>query len=112
VSRGLALALALAAFAVPARAGSSVRKVLKTETAQNSATGDGTLTVVDGAGKKTEFSVNGATKVMRDGKKTTFDTALIGDLVIRAKFDPKTKKLSILELKSSAEPAAKTGPAR
>jgi hypothetical protein len=112
VSRRLVLAFAAAAFAVSAFAGST-EKILKTETPADAAPGESRLTVVDTAGKTREFSVNGSTRVMRDGKKTTFDTALLGDLVVRAKFDPKTKTLSVLELKSSGmvkSAAAAPGP--
>jgi hypothetical protein len=122
VSRRLVLALAACALAAAAFADVSPspwprrprpaasRKILKTETDPASATGDGKVTVVDDAGKKTEFPVNAATRVMRDGKKVSFDTALIGDLVVLAKFDPKTKTLSVLELRSGTDKPAAAAP--
>ncbi len=113
----LAAALAAPAFAAAAPAAPAREppgpsgKILRTEASDDAASGGGTLTVVDKAGKTTEYSVNGATRVMRDGKKIPFDTALIGDLVVRAKYDPKTKTLSVLELKSSGTPKPAAAPA-
>ena len=71
--------------------------------------GAGSLTIVDKAGQTASYSVLGTTRVTRDGKDVKFDTALIGDLVVRAKFDPKTKTLTVLDLKSSGivKPAKK-----
>ena len=69
----------------------------------------GSLTIVDKAGETEQYSVLGTTRVTRDGKDVKFDTTLIGDLVVRATFDPKTKTLTLLDLKSSgtAKPVRK-----
>ena len=71
--------------------------------------GAGSLTIVDNAGQTAQYSVLGTTRVTRDGKDIKFDTTLIGDLVVRAKFNPKTKTLTLLDLKSSGnvKPAKK-----
>jgi hypothetical protein len=73
-------------------------------------TGAGSLVIVDKAGQTSEYSVLGTTRVTRDGKKIKFDATLVGDLVVRAKYDPKSKTLTVLDLKSSGviKAAAKT----
>jgi hypothetical protein len=62
--------------------------------------GAGSLVILDKAGRSTKYSVRDTTHLTRDGKDIKFDTTLIGDLVVRAKFDPKTKTLTLLDLKS------------
>ena len=71
--------------------------------------GAGSMVIVDPAGHTANYSVVGTTRLTRDGKKITFDTTLVGDLVVRAEFDPNTKTLTVLELKTpgTAAPAKK-----
>jgi hypothetical protein len=71
--------------------------------------GAGSMVIVDKDGNTADYSVIGTTRLTRDGKKIAFDTALIGDLVVRAEFDPNTKTLNVLDLLSpgAAAPAKK-----
>lgn len=123
----LSAAAALAAFLAassPARAAAAAPRtrtsgtVLNAEVAaEPSKDGAGSLVIVDKAGRTSSYAVDDMTRVTRDGKGVKFDNALIGDLVVRAKYDPKTKVLTILDLKSSgnAKPAPKaaaSGPVR
>ena len=61
----------------------------------------GRLVIVDKDGRREEYRVRRDTKVFRDGKKADFEHELIGDVVIRGRYDPKTKILKVLELKTS-----------
>jgi hypothetical protein len=68
----------------------------------------GSLVIADKAGQTAEYSVDGTTRVTRDGKKIKFDKTLVGDAVVRATYDPQTKVLTLLDLQSpSGEKAAK-----
>lgn len=112
MSRPAAAALAaLLMIAAPAaRAATRVSgTVLSAEVGTGSQAGENRLVVVDKAGQTSSFSVDGLTRVTRDGKDIKFDTTLIGDLVVRARYNPKTKILTVLDLKSSgaAKPATK-----
>jgi hypothetical protein len=75
--------------------------------------GAGSLVIVNKTGRSESFSVVGTTRLTRDGKAIVFDdkTALIGDLVVLAKFDPKTKVLTVLDLKSAPPPIPWNQPA-
>ncbi|HEX4048516.1 MAG TPA: hypothetical protein VH309_11805 [Elusimicrobiota bacterium] len=110
-----ALLLVGAARAADAPSGQISGRVLTTEVATDpfAEGGAGSLVIVDKAGQTAEYSVLGTTKVMRDGKKIHFDATLVGDLVVKAKFDPATKTLTLLDLKSSGavKPAKKAAPA-
>ena len=107
----LQAAVALALLAAPAEArkpaprAEEVRTsgtVYKTEVYARS----GLLVVVDKDGRTEDYGMRRTTKIFRDGKEATFDAALIGDLVLRASYDPKTKVLSVLELKPAGTAAA------
>ena len=63
---------------------------------------DGGLVIVDKHGRAEEYRMRRATKILRDGRVSDSDRALIGDVVIRGTYDPKTKRLTLLELKTSA----------
>ena len=100
----------LAAFAPAARAAAATETrdsgtVLTAEVADDPWGGGGaagSLVIVDKAGDTAGYSVLGTTRVTRDGKDTKFDTSLVGNLVVRAMFDPATKTLTVLDLKSPA----------
>ena len=93
----LALAALLAFGAASVRAATTTSgTVLKADAETDS------LVIVDKAGQTSSYSINGRTKVTSDGKDVKFDNDLIGELVVRAKFNPKTKTLTVLDLKSSA----------
>lgn len=124
MSRSAAAALfaALTLAAASARAATRVSgTVLTAEVASDPQAGAGSLVIVDKGGRTAQYAVLGTTRVTRDGKDVKFDNALIGDLVVRAKYDPKTKTLTVLDLKSSgvvkpakkdaAAPAQAAGPA-
>ena len=74
--------------------------------------GAGSMVIVDKDGHTEEYSVLGTTRLTRDGKNIKFDTSLIGNLVIQAEFDPQTKTLTLLDLKSpeTVAPAKKAAP--
>lgn len=97
--KSLAAALLLSALAVQADAAPlTPGTVFKTEEGGN-------LVIVDKDGRTEGYLLRRGTKVMRDGKKTDSDHALIGDVVIRGTYDPKTKVLTLLELKSGLKAA-------
>lgn len=117
MSRGVLAALAALLLAGAARAGDAPAtgqvsgRVLTTVAADPSDGNSASLVIVDKAGLRSEYSVLDTTKVMRDGKKVHFDATLVGDLVVKAKYDPKTKTLILLDLKSSGTvKAAKASP--
>lgn len=94
-----AAALCLAALAAGAGAAPLPRgTVYKTEEG-------GGLVVVDKDGRAREYRIGRATKISRDGKPSSAERALIGDVVVRGAYDPKTKILSLLELKSGVQAA-------
>lgn len=97
----LLAALAASATAAPLTPGT----VFKTDEG-------GGLVIVDKAGRTTQYQTDRDTKVMRDGKKEDFEHALIGDAVIRGTYDPKTKVLTLLELKSGAQAAPAVLPSK
>ena len=106
--------LALLAAAAPALGATRVSgTVLTAEVSPDSSHGAGDLVIVDKGGRTSRYEVAGKTRVTRDGKDVKFDDALIGDLVVRAKYDPKTKVLTVLDLKSSGveKPVKKPAPA-
>ncbi len=90
----LLAALAARAAAAPLRPGT----VYKTEKG-------GGLVIVDKNGRTEEYRMRRDTKVFRDGKKADFEHELIGDVVISGTYDPKTKVLTLLELKSGVQAA-------
>ena len=70
--------------------------------------GAGSLVIADKAGRTESYSVLGTTRLTRDGKPIVFDSTLVGDLVVKATFDPQTKLLTVLDLKSAAAPISWT----
>jgi len=115
VSRPAAAALIalLAAAVAPALGATRVAgKVLTAEVAPDSENGAGDLVIVDKGGRTARYEVADTTRVTRDGKPATFDSALVGDMVVRAKYDPKTKVLTVLDLKSSGEAKPAKSPAK
>ena len=68
--------------------------------------GAGSLVIADKAGHTESYSVLGTTRLTRDGKAVVFDSTLVGDMVVKATFDPKTKLLTVLDLKSAAAPVS------
>lgn len=107
-----ALTALLTLAASSARAATLSGKVLTAEVASDSADGSGDLVIVDKGGRTARYEVAGTTRVTRDGKPASFDETLVGDMVVRAKYDPKTKVLTVLDLKSSGteKKAAKPAP--
>ena len=61
---------------------------------------EGRLTMADKADRTEELKANPKTKVTLDGKPATFKAATAGTLIIRALYDPNTKLLTNLDLKS------------
>ena len=62
---------------------------------------DGRVTIFDKADHTEEFKVTAKTKVTLDGKPAKFQkAAAIGALVLKALYDPSSKELASLELKS------------
>jgi len=61
---------------------------------------EGRLTMADKADRSEELKANPKTKVTLDGKPSTFKAATPGTLIVRALYDPNTKVLSVLDLKS------------
>lgn len=104
MSRTAAAALLALLAAAPALAAKPVTgKVLTAETTPESGAGTGDLVIVDKGGRTSRYGIDRATHVTRDGKPAPFEETLVGDSVLRAKYDPKTKVLTILDLKSSTE---------
>jgi hypothetical protein len=66
---------------------------------------EGRLTMADKADRSEELKANPKTKVTLDGKPSTFKAATPGTLILRALYDPNTKILSVLDLKSVAREA-------
>lgn len=68
---------------------------------------EGRVTIFDKADHTEEFKVTPKTKVTLDGKPAKFQkAAAIGTLVLRALYDPNTKELASLALKSVPMPIA------
>jgi hypothetical protein len=61
---------------------------------------EGRLTMADKADRSEELKANPKTKVTLDGKPSTFKAATPGTLIVRALYDPNTKVLTVLDLKS------------
>ncbi|MFI5349895.1 MAG: hypothetical protein ACHQ2Z_10145 [Elusimicrobiota bacterium] len=70
--------------------------------------GAGSLVVADKAGRTESYSVLGTTRLTRDGKPIVFDSTLVGNMVVKAVYDPRTKLLTVLELKSAPPPISWT----
>jgi hypothetical protein len=62
---------------------------------------EGRLTMADKADRSEELKANPKTKVTLDGKPSTFKAATPGTLIVRALYDPNTKVLTVLDLKSA-----------
>ncbi len=67
---------------------------------------DGRLTMTDKAGRVEELKANPRTKVTLNGKPAQFKAAIPGTIVLRAQYDPATKMLLALDLKSGPKDAA------
>lgn len=104
-----AVLAALSASAAPSR---TAGKVLKAQSniapsADGPVFREGRLTVLDKADHVEEFKATKRTKVTLDGKPAKFQKAAVpGALVLKALYDPKTKELSSLDLKSGPKPDA------
>ena len=105
MSRAAAAALiALVAASAPVLGATQIGgKVLTAEVTPESGNGAGDLVIVNKSGRTARYGIDSATKVTRDGKPAAFEETLVGDMVVRAKYDPKTKVLTLLDLKSAAE---------
>lgn len=74
---------------------------------------DGRVTIFDKADHTEEFKVTPKTKVTLDGKPAKFQKAAVtGALVLKGLYDPNTKELASLDLKSVPKPAADADDAR
>lgn len=66
---------------------------------------EGRVTIFDKADHTEEFKATTRTKVTLDGKPAKFQkAAVIGALVLKALYDPNTKELASLDLKSGPKP--------
>lgn len=66
---------------------------------------EGRVTLLDKADHLEEFKATPATKVTLDGKPGKFQkAAVIGNLAVKALFDPATKELAVLEVRSLPRP--------
>lgn len=73
---------------------------------------EGRLTMADKADRSEELKANPKTKVTLDGKPAKFSAATPGTLILRALYDPNTKILTVLDLKSvPREPSPAADPA-
>ena len=116
-----ALTAMLTAGAIPAKAAADATEtrvsgtVLTAEVANDpfadNVSGAGSLVIADKTGHTESYSVLGTTRLTRDGKPAVFDSTLVGDMVVKATFDPKTKLLTVLDLKSAAAPISWSEPA-
>ena len=98
-----ALIALLAASAPALGATAAGGKVLNAEITPDAGDGSGKLVIVDKGGRTSRYGIDSATHVTKDGKPAAFEETLVGDLVVRAKYDPKTKVLTVLDLKSTTE---------
>ena len=68
---------------------------------------EGRVTVFDKAHHTEEFKATPRTKVTLDGKPAKFQKAAVpGAIVLKGLYDPNTKELSVLDLKSGPKPDA------
>lgn len=67
---------------------------------------EGRLTMTDKADRVEELKATPRTKVTLDGKPAQFKAAVPGAVILRALYDPNTKELSALDLKSGPRPEA------
>lgn len=111
--RPLAAALAvLAALSASAATMRTAGKVLKAQSkiapsADGPAFREGRVTILDKADHVEEFKATPRTKVSLDGKPAKFQKAAApGAIVLKALYDPKTKELASLDLKSGPKPDA------
>lgn len=70
---------------------------------------EGRLTMTDKADRVEELKATPRTKVTLDGKPAAFKAATAGTVILRAVYDPNTKELSELDLKSGPRPEALIG---
>lgn len=68
---------------------------------------EGRVTIFDKADHTEEFKATPRTKVTLDGKPAKFQkAAVIGAIALKALYDPNTKELAVLDLKSGPRPDA------
>lgn len=109
IAAAFALLVALSASAAPSR---TAGKILKAQSkiapsADGPVFHEGRVTIHDKADHVEEFKATKRTKVTLDGKPAKFQKAAVpGALVLKALYDPKTKELSSLDLKSGPKPDA------
>lgn len=65
---------------------------------------EGRLTMTDKADREEELKATAKTKITLDGKPAQFRAAQPGTIIVRAQYDPNTKELSALDLKSAPRP--------
>ena len=65
---------------------------------------EGRLTMTDKADRVSELKATPRTKITLDGKAAQFKAALPGTVILRALYDPNTKELIALDLKSVPRP--------
>lgn len=109
LAAALAVLAALSASAAPLR---TAGRILKAQ-AKISPSSDGPVfregrvTILDKAEHVEEFKATPRTKVTLDGKPSKFQKAAApGVIVLKALYDPKTKELAALDLKSGPKPDA------
>ena len=72
---------------------------------------EGRLSMIDKNDRPEELKATPRTKVTLDGKPSQFKAALPGTVILRALYDPNTKELLALDLKSVPRPEAPIGEA-
>jgi len=109
IAAAFAVLVALSASAAPMR---TAGKILKAQakiapSPDGPVFHEGRVTILDKADHVEEFKATKRTKVTLDGKPAKFSKAAVpGALVLKALYDPKTKELSSLDLKSGPKPDA------
>lgn len=101
--RRAAALLLLAALAVPAAAD---KPLVSASSGTVKGAEPDAVSIAGVDGRTRSYMPDARLKPLRDGRPVALDADLIGDFVIRARYDPKTKKLTVLELKSPAPPPA------
>lgn len=111
----LALGLAAPASAADPLLASATSGTIKKAAAMppdRASEGGGTVEITGKDGKTRSYVLLSRARVMRDGRPAEFGADLIGDYVVRARYNPKTKKLTVLELESpKPKPAPAAAPA-
>lgn len=106
---GLAVLIALSASAAPSRTAGKVVKAQSkiAPSSDGPVFREGRVTILDKAEHVEEFKATPRTKVTLDGKPAKFPKAAVtGAIVLKALYDPATKELASLDLKSGPRPDA------